>query len=130
MKRISVLFLIILQLVSFAVYAGQKGTEKIAVAATDQSPASPVSKQAARCPYYLCYDEEGKFLGAIDNPYKNARRQAGPSAAKFLSQHRVTIVIAENFGSKMIAALGKTGLKYFVYQGNAGDAVNSFLQQR
>ena len=130
MKRISLSFLIIFQLVSFAVYAGQKEIVKIAVAAVDRSPASPVSKQAARCPYYLCYDEEGKFLGAIGNPYKNARRKAGPSAAKFLSQHRVTIVIAENFGSKIITALGKWGMASFVYQGNADDAVNSFLQQR
>ena len=130
MKRISVSFLIIFQLVSFAVYAGQEETVKIAVAATDRSPASPVCKQAARCPYYLCYNEGGKFLGAIDNPYTNVRRQAGPLAVKFLSQQGVTIVVAKDFGSKMIAALGKKGLKYFIYQGNAGDAVNSFLQQR
>ena len=130
MKRINLSLLIILQLVSFAVYAGQKDIVKIAVAAAGRSPASPVSKQAARCPYYLHYDEEGKFIGAIDNPYKDARRQAGPLAAKFLSQQGITIVVAENFGSKMIAALEKRGLKYFVYQGNAGDAVNSFLQHR
>jgi predicted Fe-Mo cluster-binding NifX family protein len=130
MKRISVFLLIILQLVSFAVYAGQKEIVKIAVAAADRSSASPVSRQAARCPCYLHYDGNGKFIAVIDNPYQDARRQAGPSAATFLYQQGFTIVIAGNFGSKMIAALEKNGLKYYVYQGNAGDAVNRFLQQR
>ena len=130
MKRIRVSLLIILLIVSFSVYAGQKEIVKIAVAATDRSPVSPVSKQAARCPYYLCYDGEGKFLEAIDNPYKNTRRKAGPSVAKFLSQQNVTIVVAENFGSRIITALAKRGMASFVYQGNADDAVSRYLQQR
>ncbi len=64
----------------------------------------------------------------IDNPYKNASGGAGPSAADFLAQRGVTIVIAGSFGSKMINALESKGVVHFESKGSVGDAVKKALE--
>ncbi len=48
------------------------GQEKIAVAANGDAPGAPVNAQAASSPYFLVFDQKGKLLEALENPYKNA----------------------------------------------------------
>ncbi|MCK9275908.1 MAG: hypothetical protein M0P57_12550 [Syntrophales bacterium] len=103
-------------------------TVRIAVAATGSTAEASVSAEAARCPYYLLFDGDGRLTDAIDNPQKNVRRGAGPSAAAFLVERGVTMVIAEKFGLKMADALKKRGIARFEYKGGAGDAVKNALK--
>ena len=48
------------------------GQEKIAVAASGSNPGAPVNAQAASSPYFLVFDQKGKLLEALVNPYKDA----------------------------------------------------------
>ncbi|HOP48532.1 MAG TPA: NifB/NifX family molybdenum-iron cluster-binding protein [Desulfobacteraceae bacterium] len=129
MKR---LFLItaILFLCSVIVNAGELQNIKIAVASNDKNTEASISNKAAKCPYYLIFDGNGKLIQVLENQYRNANRGAGPSAVNFLSQMRVTVVVAENFGSKMINALQNKGITHIEFKGKVGDAVKRALDGR
>ena len=101
---------------------------KIAVASCDKTAKASVSNEAAKCPYYLMFDSKGEMSAVIDNPYRDASRGAGPSAANFLAQQGVTLVIAENFGSKMINTLKNKGIMHFEFKGRVNEAVKKVLK--
>ena len=127
MKRISLLSLTMLFLVSAVTYAGQEVVVKIAVASNNKNTTSNVAAMAGRSPYYLFFDSTGKLAEVIENPYKDARGGAGPSTANFLAEKGVTIVIAETFGVKMINAMKSKGMTHFEFKGIANDAVKKVL---
>ena len=77
----------------------------IAVASDGKTLKDSVSQVAARCPYFLFIDGTGKLLETVDNPYADTRGSAGVSAANFLAEKNVTIVVAGSFGNKMKDAL-------------------------
>ena len=107
------------------------GEEKviIAVASDGETLESAVSHLAARGPYFLIVDSEGKLLEAVENPYKDTRGGAGVSATNFLAEKNVTIVIAGNFGTKMIAALKAQEIDYFEFEGIVEDAIKKILEK-
>jgi len=124
MKKI-ILFLSLAISLTLPVWANatQKGTAKIAVASTGETTAASVSNLAARSPYYLIFDGTGRLIEVIANPYKDAARGAGPSAANFLAAKGVTIVIAESFGIKMINVLKNKHIRYVEFEGRVNEAV-------
>ncbi len=101
---------------------------RIAVAANDNTAQAVVCAEAARCSYYLIFNGDGTFVETIENPQKNARRGAGPSAAAFLAERGVTMAIAVQFGVKMANALKERGIAHVEYKGAAVDAVKSVLK--
>jgi len=119
--------LVILSIVSVIAFAAQKDTAKIAVAANSKDIAASISKKAGKCPHYLIFDSEGELVEVVDNPYKDAQSGAGSQTADFLANKGVTIVIAETFGEKMIAAMRSNNTDYFQFQGIAQDAVKTVL---
>jgi len=125
MKRLLLVSLAILFLFAVMVNAAEM---RFAVASSDETAEASVSNEAAKCPYYLIFDSKGELTEVIDNPYKNASGGAGPSAANFLAQRGVTIVIAGSFGSKMINALESKGVVHFESKGSVGDAVKKALE--
>ena len=128
MKRLFFVSLTILLLCAVMANAAEMEKTKIAVASSDKTAKASVSNEAAKCPYYLIFDSKGELTEVIDNPYKNASGGAGPSAANFLAQRGVTIVIAGSFGSKMINALESKGVVHFESKGSVGDAVKKALE--
>jgi predicted Fe-Mo cluster-binding NifX family protein len=130
MKRLFVLGIVALLLCPVMVNAASSENNKIAVASDGKTVKSSVSNMAAKCPYYLLFDGTGTLTEVIDNPYKNASGGAGPSAAHFLAQKGVTMLIAENFGSKMIHALKSQDISHLQFEGTAGDAVKMALEGR
>jgi predicted Fe-Mo cluster-binding NifX family protein len=108
-------------------YAAEKGTVKVAVASTGETTAATVSNLAARSPYYLIFDGKGNLIEAISNPYKDAAGGAGPSAANFLAEKDVNIVIAESFGIKMINVLKDKHIRYVEFEGRVNEAVKKAL---
>ena len=48
-------------------------SDRIAIAANGKTSGAPVSDRTGRSPFYLIYDEQGKFVAAIDNPFQNNR---------------------------------------------------------
>ena len=129
MRRIIFVSLAILFLCSVVVNAADSKNDKIAVASGDKTAKASVSNKAAKCPYYLIFDSKGEMVEVIDNPYGDANRSAGPSAANFLAQQGVTLVIAGNFGAKMINTLKNKGITHFEFKGRADDAVKRVLDK-
>jgi predicted Fe-Mo cluster-binding NifX family protein len=107
------------------------GEEKviIAVASDGETLKAAVSHVAARCPYFLIVDSKGKLLEAVENPYKDTRGGAGVSAVNFLAGKNVTIVIAGNFGMKMIDALKAQEIAHFEFEGTAEKAIRKILEK-
>jgi len=128
MKKMILISLAILLLCPVMINAAELENMKIAVAADGKSAKASVSNMAAKCPYYLIFNNKGELIEVIDNPYRDASRGAGPSAANFLAQKGVTIVIAGNFGSKMINTLKNKGITHFEFKGRADDAVKRVLK--
>ena len=130
MKRLFFISLAILFLCTVMVDAAELEKIKIAVASSGKTAKASISNQAAKCPYYLIFDSKGKLTEAINNPYEDASGGAGPSAANFLAQRGVTMVVAGNFGSKMINTLKNKGITHFEFKGSVGDAVKRALDGR
>ena len=128
MKRMVFISLAILLLCPVMINAAELEKMKIAVAASSKTAKASVSNMAAKCPYYLIFNNKGELIEVIDNPYSDASGGAGPSAANFLAQRGVTIVIAGNFGSKMINTLENKGITHFEFKGRVDDAVKRVLQ--
>ena len=120
--------LAILFLCPVMINAAELEKMKIAVAASSKTAKASVSNMAAKCSYYLIFDNKGKLTEVIDNPYRNTIRGAGPSAANFLAQRGITIVIAGNFGSKMVNTLENKGVTHFEFKGLADNAVEKVLK--
>ena len=59
-----------------------KGVGKIAVASDVKTITGPVGFRMGRSPYYLLFDGQGKFLEAIDNPFKDAGGNAAGRSGK------------------------------------------------
>ncbi len=128
MKRMVFISLAILLLCPVMINAAELEKMKIAVAASSKTAKASVSNMAAKCPYYLIFNNKGELIEVIDNPYRDTSGGAGPSAANFLAQRGVTIVIAGNFGSKMINTLKNKGITHFEFKGRVDDAVKRVLQ--
>jgi len=128
MKRMVFISLAILLLCPVMANAAELEKMKIAVAASSKTAKASVSNMAAKCPYYLIFNNKGELIEVIDNPYRDASGGAGPSAANFLAQRDVTIVIAGDFGSKMINTLKNKGITHFEFKGRVDDAVKRVLK--
>lgn len=103
---------------------------KIAVATTGPEKDAAISQQAGRTPFFLFFDDKGNLLETIENPSRDQSRLAGPSAALFLAEKGVTLVIAGDFGSKMKQALEEHHIQYVKKTGVAYSAVQTIIQNR
>jgi predicted Fe-Mo cluster-binding NifX family protein len=102
---------------------------KIAIAANDKIPTAAVSGQPATAPYFLVFDQKGKLLEAIQNPYKDTDR-AGPSVVNYLAGKGVTAVAAGGFGPKIVDDMKAKGITPVSFNGSAADAVKKTLQSK
>jgi len=127
MKKVLFSTLVVLSLSPIMAYAARKDAVKIAVASDSKDAASAISSKAGKCPYYLIFNGMGELIEVLANPYKDAQRRAGQQTADFLADKGVTIVIAENFGDKMIGVMRNNGTDYFQLHGIVQDAVKTVL---
>jgi len=100
---------------------------KIAIAALSNNKNSQVSEQAGKAPYYLIFDEAGKLLEAIKNPFAVGGGGAGFGVAKLLADKGVDLVVAGDFGPNMISALEDRRLKYKNLTGLISDVVKQVI---
>lgn len=103
--------------------------ERIAVAATGQTPAAAVGAQAAQSPFLLLFDKRGTLVQAIGNPYKD-QPGAGLSMIDFLSGKGVTVLVAEAYGPRSVEVLKGKGIRAVESKGTAGDAVKRVMQSK
>ena len=127
MKKTLFSTLVVLSLVPVMAYAAQKDEVKIAVASNSKDATSSISNKAGKCPYYLIFNNKGELIEVISNPYKDAQSGAGQQTADFLANKGVTLIVAENFGDKMIEAMRSNSTDYLKLQGIVHDAVKTVL---
>jgi len=99
----------------------------IAVSAIDKTASASVSGQAGRSPFFLFFDKQGTLVEAVANPYKDAGN-AGIPTLDFLAGKGVTVVVAEEFGSRIVEVMKGKGMRAVEFKGNAKDAVKRALE--
>lgn len=103
------------------------GQAKIAVAANGDVPGAQVNAQPASSPYFLLFDQKGKLLEALENPYKSAE-SPGPAIVNYLSGKGATVVVGGDFGPKIVDAMKAKRMWPVRFKGSAEDAVKKVLQ--
>jgi len=102
----------------------------IAVATTGPEKTAAISEQAGRSPFFLFFDDKGNFLEAVENPSKDLSGGAGRSAASLIKKKGATLIIASDFGYKMVQALRDYQIEHKEKTGVAHDAVQTIIQNR
>ena len=128
-KRVVAALAVSLLLTSVFVLAQQDRAEKIAVATSGKAPSAAVGSQPGRAPYFLFFDKEGAFLEAIDNPFKDAGG-AGISAVEFLAGKGVTVLVAGDYGPRIVEVMKGKGIRAVTFTGTAADAVKKLVSAK
>ncbi len=126
--KISIIVFCVL-LLSVSAYCETENSTLIAVASSGREPESQIER-AGRSPYFLLFDKEANMVEAVDNPFADARRQAGVSSVGFLYKKNVRVIIAESFGDRIEEEIKNRAMKNFQYRGRADEAVKAFLQKK
>jgi len=105
------------------------GQEKIAVAASGSDPGAAVNAQAALSPYFLIFDQQGKLLEALVNPYKDADNP-GPDVVNYLTGKGITVVIAGGFGPKILNVMKAKKIWPVPFTGSAQDSLKKVLKPK
>jgi predicted Fe-Mo cluster-binding NifX family protein len=126
-KKCMFIVTVLALLLAIPIFAAQ--SVRIAVAAADKVPTSAVSGQAASAAYFLFFDQKGKVLEAVQNPYKDADRP-GPSVVGFVAGKGATVLVAGGFGPKIVDDMKAKGITPVSFSGSAADAVKKVLQSK
>lgn len=105
----------------------QTGREKIAVAATGVTPGAAVNTHLASSPYFLLFDQQARIVEVIENPYKDADNP-GPAIVNYLSGKGATVVVAGEFGPKIVDPMKAKKIWPVRFDGSAQDAVKKVLR--
>jgi predicted Fe-Mo cluster-binding NifX family protein len=101
---------------------------KIAIASDGESIDSQVAEKAARCQWFLFFDEEGKLAEAVENPFREDKGGAGINCANFLAEKEVTLFVAGYVGNKMAGALEDNQITFISFTGTVKDAIAHVLE--
>lgn len=102
---------------------------KIAIAVANKTQDPQISERAGRASYYLIFDEKGDILEEIPNPFYKERGGAGTNVADMLADKGITIVVAGDFGEKMIDVLDDRGVKHYQEEGSVKEALQKVIGQ-
>ena len=126
MKRVISIMLALFFMLSGLMFAGER--VKIAVATSDKTPGASVSKQAGPSPFFLLFDGKGKLVEAFDNPYKEG--EGGIAITDFLAGKGVTVIVAEEFGDRIVRIMKEKGIRAIAFKGSAEEAVKKVLRAK
>jgi len=112
---------------SVFVNAQQGSSPIIAVAANGNTVSASISDQPGPSPFFLFFDKQGTFVGAVNNPYKDAGTP-GPVMVDFLASKGIKILVAGSFGPQIVEVMKGKGMRVAVSTGTAKDAVKKALE--
>jgi len=96
---------------------------RIAIAAMSGDPSAEICDRAGRAPCYLIFDDQGRQVETISNPFTGAEHGAGHRTARMLVDRNVDLVIAGRFGSAMKEELSERGVKISEQTGKIEDVL-------
>lgn len=99
---------------------------KIAIATEDKK--DQVSEVAGRAPYYLIFNESGNLLEEIPNSFMQESGGAGVAVAEMLAGKEITVVVAGDFGRKMMDALEDRRISYYQEKGSIKEVLEKIIQ--
>ncbi|MBN1473240.1 MAG: hypothetical protein JW914_01365 [Syntrophaceae bacterium] len=128
MRKILLLGFAVVFVLTVTFFMAWADKQKIAVISEGNTVASIVSPVAARGHYFLIFDGKRKLIEEINNPHKDAGGGASIMVVDYLSSKGVTMIIASNFGNKMIAAMEAKHINCLTFKGTVVDAVKKVIQ--
>jgi len=102
---------------------------RIAVASINRDETSEISPRPGRSRFYLIFDDDGRLLEVLSNPFSRGGGGAGFGVAKMLADKGVDIVVGSRFGENMEAALAERDLKYRQMSGYVKEALEELLEK-
>lgn len=99
----------------------------IAVASHDRTVDSTIENVAAKSPYFLVFDNQGKLVETLENPYRETGSGAGALVADLMAEKGVRTFVAGNFGEKIRLSLDEKGISFFEFTGQVREAVSTVL---
>ena len=113
----------------FILYGQENKSEKIAIAADGKKMESKVELQGGRAQWLMFFDEKGKLIESLENPFYQAQSQAGVQCAGFLAEKNITIFVAGNMGNKMAEALEDYEIAFISFTGTVEEAIAHVLEK-
>jgi predicted Fe-Mo cluster-binding NifX family protein len=96
---------------------------RIAIAADAPNIDTEVAAHAARAPYFLIFDTDGRLHAAPANPVVGSGQGAGPAAVQFLSGQGVGLVVAGEFGPHFLEALAEHRIRHAQQTGPVAEVI-------
>ena len=102
--------------------------DKLAVAAEGSKANASVSTRAARAPFYLIFDSNGRMIMSLQNTAAEESGGASSKAVKLLEKYGVGTLVAGDFGGKMLDAMKESGIKHVIATGTVVDTIHSLIK--
>ncbi len=101
---------------------------KLAVAAEGSDANASISTRAARAPFYLIFEQNGRLVESLQNTAAEESGGASSTAVKLLEQYGVGTLIAGDFGRKILDALKEREIKHVIATGTVADTIRSLAE--
>jgi predicted Fe-Mo cluster-binding NifX family protein len=129
-KKTAALFSLSLLFVLPSLVGQEKQTKRIAIASEGDTIDSSVCERAARCKYFLIFDNEGHMTEALDNPYRDELFDVGPKTSDYLAKKEVRLFVAGKIGARLMEALQAKGIAHLEFSGTVENALEHALEER
>ena len=102
--------------------------DKLAVAAEGPEANASISTRAARAPFYLIFEQNGRMIMSLQNTAAEEGSGASSKAVKLLEQYDVGTLVAGDFGGKILDAMKEREIKHIIATGTVADTIRSLTK--
>ena len=102
--------------------------DKLAVAAEGSEASASISMNAARAPFYLIFDSNGRMIMSLQNTAAEESSGASIKAVKLLEKYGVGTLVAGDFGGKILDAMKEREIKHVIATGTVADTIRNLTK--
>ena len=102
--------------------------DKLAVAAEGSEASASISTRAAKAPFYLIFEQNGRMIMSLQNTAADESSGASVKAVKLLEINGVGTLIAGDFGGKMLDAMKEREIRHVIATGTVADTILSLTK--